>query len=108
MYAVLMLAIVCLYLSANAEAADKYYTIKNDVKVLAFLGDPNSRRCKPIRYITGIEQKIKLLHNRSGPGVYAFYLEGLLVKDEEGFHVVEEQGYFLARKKYITLIKETN
>lgn len=103
---ILVVCLSILSIGAPALASDTYYQIKKDIKVLAFIGDPNSRKCKPVRYTTAIDQKIKLLHKKSGPGVYAFYLEGLLVKGEDSMmSIINDQGYFLARTKYITLIK---
>lgn len=89
-----------------AHADDTYYRIQKDVRVLAFLGDPGSSRCTTTKYVTAIDQTVRLLHKKSGPGVYAFHLEGLMVKEGSIMSVIKEQGYFLARTKYIKLIKK--
>jgi hypothetical protein len=101
----IMLCISLLAISSTALAKDQYYKIRKDVKVLAFIGDPASRHCKPIRYTIAFDQKIRLLHKRSGPGVYAFYIENLIVKSEYGVQAIKEEGYFLARTRHIKKIK---
>ncbi len=74
-----------------------FYMSKN-VKVLAFIGHPSSLDVTPIRLESYANQKIHLIHKKSGPGVYAFSLLGFKYKTDKGYEVMREQGYFLISK----------
>ncbi len=104
-FVILMLCLSFLVVWVDwAQAKEYQYKIKKDITVLAFLGKPESRKLKTIRYTTFIEQDLTYLHNRGGPGIYAFYIEGLITKDENGnAKVITEQGYFLARRRQLII-----
>ena len=89
-----------------AYAGDKYYVIKPNVKVLAFIGDPGSLDTTPVSYVTAEKQVILLMHKRSGPGLYAFHLQGLLVKTDSGVpYSVDSTGFIVVKRKHVKLYK---
>ena len=106
----LLTILIVLVVSTTGSLAESrpegiYYISKN-VKVLAFLGDPHSLNVTPLRLTSFEHQKIRLFHKKSGPGIYAFYIDGFRYKDGDDYEVVREKGYFLvSRRKVIKATK---
>ena len=85
-----------------AYARDYYYVIKPNVKVLAFIGDPGSLDTIPESYVTAEEQVVLLMHKKSGPGLYAFHLQGLLVKSDSGVpYSVDSTGFIVVKRRHV-------
>lgn len=96
---IIVLLVSCLTLCGDASAKDHYYWINKNVTVLVFIGNPHGLEFEYERYTTSQSQRIKLFHKRSGYGIYAFHLTGLMIKGEDG--PVEKEGYFLVKKRHI-------
>jgi hypothetical protein len=97
-----VLAILTIGLNAYPGLTSKYttYWIKGDVTVLAFIGEPDTLNLQMIRYTTYCDQQVTLLNRESGPGIYSFYLFGLIIKDENGNRKrINENGFFLYKVK---------
>lgn len=89
-----------------AHAADKVYIINPEVEVLGFLGDPGSLDVIPMKFVTAEKQLARLLHKRSGPGLYAFHIYGLVVKSGSGIpYAVASDGFFVIHRKHVKLHK---
>jgi hypothetical protein len=85
------------------------YWIDGGREVLAFVGDSGSSAVVPVKFKIANKQKIELMHKKSGPGLYAFYLHGLVVKDENGENkILTTDGFFIAKKRWLrtTFYKE--
>jgi len=92
------------FMLAHSDSAKKIYWIDEDITVLTFLGNPYSKNVTPIKVTTSKKQKIYLFHKKSGPGIYAFYLEGLSTKNQFGMTIVmDKKGFFLAKSKEVRL-----
>lgn len=101
MYKIIILFILLASTGFCAEDNDVYW-IDKDVTVLAFVGHPHSLKVEPVKYTTFINQKVDLFHKKSGPGIYAFYLPGLVVKDSYGRPFkIRKEGYFLVKKRLL-------
>jgi hypothetical protein len=98
---IMLICLGILFIGTSSFAKTKYYRIKKNTEVLVFLGVPGSNEVIPVKYTTARDQNIKLFHKRSGPGIYAFYLEDLLIKDGSTEKVAKGQGYFLAKKRQL-------
>lgn len=91
-----------LSICGDANARGDYYWIDANRSVLVFIGDPYSLNLETAKYTTYKKQRIKLFHKKSGPGIYAFDLEGLIIQGMFGKRfTVKEKGYFLAKKRYV-------
>ena len=94
--------VVLLTISSTAIAADSgFYWIDENVTVLAFLGDHYSLNLHPTKYTTHRRQLIKLFHKRSGGGMYAFHLKGLVITKSGKAITLRNKGYFLIKKNQI-------
>ena len=101
----LFFIILSLTLPANG-APNKQYWIDDGREVLAFIGDPDSLQTVVAKLTTFGKQKINLMHKKSGPGLYAFNLKGLEVKDELGqMIVIDMNGFFVAKKRWVRASK---
>lgn len=101
-----MAIVVSFILSTGSSAHHKNkrttYWIDGNKTMLAFIGDPNSLKLTPVKFTTSKTQTIKLLHKKSGPGLWAFKLPGLVVKDSFGRErVVMNNGYILVKRRWI-------
>lgn len=106
-----IIAIMCILTSISllgfceggAHAAqNKDYWIDSDREVLTFIGDPTSLKTVVVKFKTSRKQKIRLIHKKSGPGLYAFNLYGLYVMDSNGKEtVIRLQGMFVAKKRWL-------
>lgn len=102
----LIILIICISLF-NAPAFSKQkkttnYWVGPGVTVLVFIGDPHSLDLQMVRMTTAEKQQIKLFHKRSGPGLYAFYLPGLVYKDDFGNkQTITKDGWFIAKKRLV-------
>ena len=91
---------------ANAATKTKYYKISGDVTVLAFVGPIGNRVVDPVKYTTAYAQVITILHKKSGPGLWAFHLPGLVAIDGTGqSFTVESEGYFVAKRRQVKPFK---
>jgi len=100
----ILIIIICFSLVTGSSAAykkKKVYWIDKGITVLAFIGDPHSLKLTPVRFKTYEKQVIKLFHKKSGPGIYAFYLPGLKVRDMFGGKRIITNGYFMVKKRFI-------
>ena len=104
---IIVILIVVSVTSSSAESSLKgiYYISKN-VKVLAFYGDPHSLNVTPLRLTSSERQKIRLFHKKSGPGIYAFYIEGFKYKTDDDYEVVREKGYFLISRRKVMRVSK--
>jgi len=91
--------------SAFAKKSNDIYWVKKNVTVLVFIGDPNSLKLKTVQYTTSIKQRINLFHKKSGPGVYAFYLPGLIIVEDGIIRKIKENGYFLVRRRHLQKVR---
>lgn len=101
---IIMLACVLGLLASSGTAIAKKsnnYWIKKNVTVLVFIGEPNSLKLKTVKYTTSTKQRINLFHKRSGPGVYAFYLPGLIIVEDGITRKIKQNGYFLVKKRHL-------
>lgn len=119
---VIFLSILIIILTSNAVIAnsgrfhrprEKYnYYIQPGITVLVYFdADPYTRCPESLERITIAKeygyQKVTLLHKHSGPGIYAFYVDGLIIENSEnGVETVTRPGYFLAKKKYLKIVKK--
>jgi len=86
----------------DASAESGYYWIDKDVKVLVFIGNPHSLNLQLEKSTTYERQLVKLFHKRSGPGIYAFDLAGLIVRNMFGNRAtIKDRGYFLAKRRHV-------
>jgi hypothetical protein len=52
------------------------------------------------------KQKINLFHKKSGPGLYTFYLPGLVYKDYFGHRQqINKEGYFITKRRLVRASK---
>jgi hypothetical protein len=87
----------------DAHAESGYFWIDKDAKVLIFIGDPHRLNLKVAKSITYEKQRVKLFHKKSGPGIYAFDLAGLIVRNMFGDRAtIKDKGYFLAKKRQVS------
>lgn len=107
MWAIIIIAIFALTMqAANSTAAYRVYKVKANQSVLGFMGPIGSKQFVSIRLKTAKRQEVKLLHRRSGPGLYTFYVKELIVKNEEGnIFTIQQEGYFVARRSQIIINK---
>ena len=97
----ILLIILSLTLPANS-AQSKEYWIDGNRELLVFVGDPVTTRTVVGKLTTFGTQRIKLMHKKSGYGLYAFHLKGLEVKNDRGqMIVVDTHGFFIAKKSWI-------
>ncbi len=90
-----------LSLCEDVHAGQNYYWMDANQSVLVFIGNPYSLNLETAKYITYKKQRIKLFHKKSGPGIYAFDLAGLIVHGTFGKGtIIRDKGYFLAKKKF--------
>jgi hypothetical protein len=111
MYKLMCLILIAgmLAVSGTAFAEDDLYLIDKDVRLLAFVGPIGARVVKPVLYLTAVKQYITLLHQDSGPGIYAFYLKGTIVRDKNGEPItIPDDGFFIVRKKLVKEYKGGN
>jgi hypothetical protein len=93
---------VLLIITLTAIAADSgLYWVDKNVTVLAFLGKPYSLNLDAVKYTTHQRQLIRLFHKRSGRGIYAFHLKGLVITKFGKRVTVKNEGYFLVKKNQI-------
>jgi len=86
----------------SKQKKTKHYWVDAGVTVLVFIGDPHSLDLQMVRMTTAEKQQIKLFHKRSGPGLYAFYLPGLVYKDDFGNkQITTKDGWFIAKKRLV-------
>lgn len=109
-YKYLITAIVISLILSTGISAKKndrtIYWIDGGRTMLAFIGNPNSLKLKPVKFTTSRMQTIKLLHKKSGPGIWAFKLPGLVIVDSFGQErFVMTNGYILVKKKWIRSTK---
>jgi len=79
-----------------------HYVIEADVTVLAFVGPIGSLDTTPMKYVTAKRQVVKLLHKKSGPGIWAFHLYRVMVRDDQGnMTMLKEDGYFITKRKLV-------
>jgi hypothetical protein len=94
--------LVLLTIGSTAIAADSgFYWIDKNVTVLAFLGNRYSLNLHPVKYTTYQRQLIRLFHKRSGGGIYAFHLRGLIISKSSRRVTLKQEGYFLVKKSQI-------
>ena len=94
--------VVLLTIGSTAIAEDSgFYWIDKNVTVLAFLGNLNSLNLHPVKYTTYNRQLIRLFHKRSGGGMYAFHLKGLVITKFGKRITLRNKGYFLIKKNQI-------
>lgn len=86
------------------EAKEKEtFWIRSNTTVLCFLGKPTGLDLKTIKLTTYKKQEVVLFHKDSGPGIYAFFIKGLVVFDDNGKDTkVKTVGYFLAKRSQVT------
>jgi len=88
--------------SAHHKNKRTTYWIDGGITMLGFIGDPNTLKVTPVKFTTSKTQPIKLLHKKSGPGIWAFKLPGLEIKDSFGRErVVMNNGYILVKRRWI-------
>jgi len=101
-YLLLLLTILITTPAFCKDSEPEYYWIDSDQRILAFVGKPHARVIKPVLFETATKQRILLFHKDSGPGVWAFYLKGLVVKDQDGFaKSVRKDGFFVVKKRLV-------
>jgi len=98
-----MIICVCILTGGIAFAGrHTHYVIDKDVTVLAFVGPLGSKKAEAVKYITAKRQVITLLHKRSGPGIWAFYLNKLMVRDEKGdMQILDVEGFFITKRRLV-------
>ena len=101
-----IILIICISLlttpAFSKQKKTKHYWVDAGVTVLVFIGDPHSLDLQMVRMTTAEKQQIKLFHKRSGPGLYAFYLPGLVYKDDFGNkQITTQEGWFIAKKRLV-------
>jgi hypothetical protein len=100
---IFIIIVICFPLS-SANAKTKLYWIDKGITVLAFIGNPYSQNIIPIKLTSSKKQKIRLFHKKSGPGIYAFYLKGLSIKNKHGqIKTVTKRGFFLVKRSQTRL-----
>lgn len=82
-------------------AQKREYWIDGGREVLAFIGDPGSNQTLVVKLTLGEKQKVKLFHKKSGPGLYAFDIYGLVVKNNDDLSVLHMHGFFIAKKSWV-------
>ena len=102
----LVILIICISLlttpAFSKQNKIKHYWIDKGVPLLVFIGDPHSLDLQMVRMTTYEKQEIKLFHKKSGPGLYAFYLPGLVYKDDFGNkQTITKNGWFIAKKRLV-------
>ena len=98
-----LLVLICLFLLSTIAIAEDndLYLINKDIRILAFVGKPASRVIKPVLYYTAVKQYVTFYHGDSGPGLYAFYLKGLIVRNEDGKLMTAPEGFFVVKKRLV-------
>ena len=110
-----IIAILCILTSISLlgfcdgsvhAAQTKEYWIDEGREVLAFIGDPSDLQVKPAKFKIAKTQKIRLIHKKSGPGVYAFDIKGVVILGENGrHHVIRVPGFIMVKAKYLRTTK---
>lgn len=101
---ILMLIAISILMAGPAYAKKKQrvYFLDKGITVLTFIGKKDSLRVTPVKLTSYESQQLHLFHKKSGPGVYAFHLEGFVYKNKHGFRKVSQQeGYFMVRKRHL-------
>lgn len=97
---IVFVLVMCGVLDAKDKEA---FWIDKDVTVLVFAGDPYSARVQPIKLTTFERQQITLFHKDSGPGIYAFFVKGLIIYGKTGKRAKAKiDGYFLAKRSQVS------
>jgi hypothetical protein len=98
-------AITLLILSMSVTshgAKTTEYWIDAGREVLVFIGDPGTTETTTVKFKIGQKQIIRLMHKKSGYGLYAFHLRGLVIQDEYGEKkVIDSDGFFIAKKSWL-------
>lgn len=97
--------LICIIISFPlfSNSSPKIYWVDKDLTLLAFVGKPTSSSVTPKKIVTYEKQQIKLFHKKSGRGIYAFYLKGLITRDYLGLKAIEPEGFFLVKRKNVRL-----
>jgi len=100
----IIILILSLSFTSNAGKS-KTYWINGGREVLAFVEiDPGSNQFMPVKLTISGRQQITLKHKRSGPGLWAFELKGLIVEDDAGPKLpLELEGYIIVKKRWLTI-----
>jgi len=94
--------LVVLSLTIPSYGATKVYWIEGGREVLAFIEmSRGSKEHMPLKLKIFEKQQITLRHKKSGPGLWAFELEGLIVERNGVRTIIQDGGFFVVKKRWL-------
>lgn len=95
--------LLLLSLSIPVKAAEtKTYWIDGGHEVLAFVEmSRGSKEHMPLKLKLFEKQQIALRHKKSGPGLWAFELEGLIIERNGLRTIIQDGGFIVVKKRWL-------